>query len=130
MFGNTDLPLALIMEEILGWEKKPQEKEKKKRKNGERKITGARKLHFRRPCLLFETSKLLSFVKVVAQCPVELLLDGLTPFPVSFQHRNKLFLGTLVVLEGAGSFIALGVYHVAYLYLPGSISNLFPWGSP
>lgn len=23
MFGDTDLPLALIMEEILGWEKKP-----------------------------------------------------------------------------------------------------------
>lgn len=28
MFGDTDLPLALIMEEILGWEKKPQDKEK------------------------------------------------------------------------------------------------------
>lgn len=23
MFGDTNLPLALIMEEILGWEKKP-----------------------------------------------------------------------------------------------------------
>ena len=29
MFGDTELPLALIMEEILGWEKKPgQDKEK------------------------------------------------------------------------------------------------------
>ena len=27
MFGDTDLPLALIMEEILGWEKKPQDTE-------------------------------------------------------------------------------------------------------
>ena len=26
---DTDLPLALIMEEILGWEKKPSDKEKK-----------------------------------------------------------------------------------------------------
>lgn len=30
MFGDTDLPLALIMEEILGWEKKPQNNEKDK----------------------------------------------------------------------------------------------------
>ena len=28
MFGDTDLPLALIMEEILEWEKKPQDNEK------------------------------------------------------------------------------------------------------
>ena len=28
MFGDTDLPLALIMEEILGWEKKLQDNEK------------------------------------------------------------------------------------------------------
>ena len=28
MFGDTDLSLALIMEEILGWEKKSQDKEK------------------------------------------------------------------------------------------------------
>lgn len=27
MFGDTDLPLALIMEEILGWEKKPDQKD-------------------------------------------------------------------------------------------------------
>mgnify|MGYP005840255331 CR=1 FL=1 len=27
MFGDSDLPLALIMEEILGWEKKPQDNE-------------------------------------------------------------------------------------------------------
>ena len=27
MFGDTELPLALIMEEILGWEKKPQDNE-------------------------------------------------------------------------------------------------------
>ena len=28
MFGDSDLPLAPIMEEILGWEKKPQDNEK------------------------------------------------------------------------------------------------------
>ena len=28
MFGDTDLPLALIMEEILEWEKRPEDKEK------------------------------------------------------------------------------------------------------
>lgn len=28
MFGDSDLPLALIMEEILGWEKKHQDNEK------------------------------------------------------------------------------------------------------
>ena len=28
MFGDTELPLALIMEEILGWERKPQGNEK------------------------------------------------------------------------------------------------------
>ena len=32
MFGDTDLPLALIMEEILGWEKKPQDNEKDEQK--------------------------------------------------------------------------------------------------
>ena len=30
MFGDSDLPLALIMEEILGGEKKPQDNEKDK----------------------------------------------------------------------------------------------------
>ena len=31
MFGDTELPLALIMEEILGWEKKPgKEKDEQK----------------------------------------------------------------------------------------------------
>ena len=32
MFGDTDLPLALIMEEILGWEKKPQDNEQDEKK--------------------------------------------------------------------------------------------------
>lgn len=32
MFGDTDLPLALIMEEILGWEKKPGQDEGKNEK--------------------------------------------------------------------------------------------------
>ena len=32
MFGDTELPLALIMEEILGWEKKPQDNEKDEQK--------------------------------------------------------------------------------------------------
>ena len=36
MFGDTDLPLALIMEEILGWEKKPQEKEKEEEEKTEK----------------------------------------------------------------------------------------------
>lgn len=27
MFGDTDLPLALIMEEILGWENRPGQKD-------------------------------------------------------------------------------------------------------
>ncbi len=31
MFGDTDLPLALIMEEILGWEKKPGEKDEEEK---------------------------------------------------------------------------------------------------
>lgn len=33
MFGDTDLPLALIMEEILGWEKKPGEKDEEEKEN-------------------------------------------------------------------------------------------------
>ena len=32
MFGDTDLPLALIMEEILGWEKQPQYNEQDEKK--------------------------------------------------------------------------------------------------
>lgn len=32
MFGDTDLPLALIMEEILGWEKKPGQKDEEEGK--------------------------------------------------------------------------------------------------
>lgn len=35
MFGDTDLPLALIMEEILGWEKKETESEEKEEENEE-----------------------------------------------------------------------------------------------
>lgn len=33
MFGDTDLPLALIMEEILEWEKRPEDKEKEQEEN-------------------------------------------------------------------------------------------------
>ena len=33
MFEDTDLPLALIMEEILGWEKKPGEKDEEEKEN-------------------------------------------------------------------------------------------------
>lgn len=33
MFGDTDLPLALIMEEILGWEKKPGQKDEEVKEN-------------------------------------------------------------------------------------------------
>ena len=32
MFGDSDLPLALIMEEILGWEKKTQDNEQDEQK--------------------------------------------------------------------------------------------------
>lgn len=32
---DTDLPLALIMEEILGWEKKPGDKEREKQEEKE-----------------------------------------------------------------------------------------------
>jgi hypothetical protein len=32
MFGDTELPLALVMEEILGWEKKSQDNEKDEQK--------------------------------------------------------------------------------------------------
>ena len=33
MFRDTELPLALIMEEILGWEKKPGEKDEEETEN-------------------------------------------------------------------------------------------------
>ena len=33
MLGDTDLPLALIMEEILGWEKKPGQKDGEEKEN-------------------------------------------------------------------------------------------------
>ena len=33
MLGETDLPLALIMEEILGWEKKPGEKDEEEKES-------------------------------------------------------------------------------------------------
>ena len=37
MFGDTDLPLALIMEEILGWEKKEIENEQNEEENEKKK---------------------------------------------------------------------------------------------
>ncbi len=36
MFGDTDLPLALIMEEILGWEKKPDQKDEEEKKTSKK----------------------------------------------------------------------------------------------
>ena len=42
MFGDTDLPLALIMEEILGWEKKPGQ-DKKEGTDGQQDETGDNK---------------------------------------------------------------------------------------
>ena len=39
MFGDTDLPLALIMEEILGWEKKPGQ-DKKEETDGQQDGNG------------------------------------------------------------------------------------------
>lgn len=51
------------------------------------------------------------------------MLDGLTPFLVSFQHSKKLFLGALVVLKGAGSFTALGVYDVGILVFAGELAK-------
>ena len=42
MFGDTDLPLALIMEEILGWEKKPGQ-DKKEETEGQQDETGDNK---------------------------------------------------------------------------------------
>ena len=33
MFGDTELPHALIMEEIFGWEKKPGEKDEEETEN-------------------------------------------------------------------------------------------------
>ena len=37
MFGDTVLPLALIMEEILGWEKKETENEQNEEENEKKK---------------------------------------------------------------------------------------------
>ena len=42
MFEDTDLPLALIMEEILGWEKKPGQV-KKEETEGQQDETGDNK---------------------------------------------------------------------------------------
>ena len=42
MFEDTDLPLALIMEEILGWEKK-QGQDKKEDTDGQQDETGDNK---------------------------------------------------------------------------------------
>ena len=52
------------------------------------------------------------------------MLDGLTPFLVSFQHNKKLFLGALVVLKGAGRFTALGVYDVGILVFAGEFAKV------
>lgn len=49
------------------------------------------------------------------------MLDGLAPFPVSFQHRDKFFLGALVVLKGAGSFAAHRFNDVGVLVLAGEL---------
>lgn len=39
MFGDTDLPLALIMEEILGWEKKTGQKDEEEEENQQKDTT-------------------------------------------------------------------------------------------
>ena len=39
MVGDTDLPLALIMEEILGWEKKPGQKDEEEEENQQKDTT-------------------------------------------------------------------------------------------
>ena len=39
MFGDTDLPLALIMEEILGWEKKPRQKDEEEEEKHQKDTT-------------------------------------------------------------------------------------------
>ena len=49
------------------------------------------------------------------------MLDGLAPFLVSFQHRDKFFLGALVVLKGAGSFAAHRFNDVGVLVLTGEL---------
>ena len=45
MFGDTDLPLALIMEEILGWEKKPGEKDEEEKENTQLSSTSKKSTH-------------------------------------------------------------------------------------
>lgn len=42
MFGDTDLPLALIMEEILGWEKKSDQKDEEEEENQQNDTTSKR----------------------------------------------------------------------------------------
>ena len=59
----------------------------------------------------------LPFIKIITQCPVKLLLDGLAPFPVSVQHGNKFFLGAFVVLKGVGCFAAHWVNNVCVFVL-------------
>ena len=49
MFGDTDLPLALIMEEILGWEKKPDQKDEEEEEN-QQKDTTSKKMCIRDRC--------------------------------------------------------------------------------
>ena len=39
MFDNIQLPLALIMEEILGWEKKPGQKDEEEEQNQQKDTT-------------------------------------------------------------------------------------------
>lgn len=39
MFGDADIPLALIMEEILGWEKKPGQKDEEVEENQQKDTT-------------------------------------------------------------------------------------------
>ena len=43
IFGDTDLPLALIMEEILEWEKRPEDKEEEQEEN-QQPLTTSKKI--------------------------------------------------------------------------------------
>ena len=67
---------------------------------------------------------------MTARCPVKLFLDGLAPFPVSFQHSSKLFLGALVIFKGAGRFTAHWVNDMSILVLAGELVKAVFVGKP
>ena len=95
-----------------------------------RKIAEGWKCNFHPSAYCLINSKRLSFVEVVAQCAVKLFLDGLAPFPVSFQHSGKLFLGAFVIFKGAGSFAAHRVYNASILVFAGELVKAVFVGKP